>query len=224
MKMVLNLTWRPGPVMSEYTRNVKCSDAAQKMSVSQTCRRAPRPRKDSRCPLVRAHAGGIAQWRPGTVENWPNGVVEDAAGSADPDLVRAACATCAFLRRRVPTAMCLLLGVRAPAQSEEPALAPLRAPGILKKPVLVPGACLSIADQSHRMVHGGFQGAIIHHAVVVDVPIVGRHERNADGPILQGAQDRFHLILRKLLPPLHAEIGRRLRRRNPHVHGFLGGL
>merc|ERR1719329_1445368 len=187
MEIVLNLTWRPGPVMRESHRSVKCSNVAQRMRARQTYKYAPRTPKDSRCNLARSHASGVAERRPGTAEDRPNGVEENAAGAADPDFIRAARAACSFLRRRVPTTMCLLLHVRAPADPEEPSLAPARAPGVLDQPVLLAGARLAVADQGHRVVHRGLQRVAVEHAALVAVPILGRHERDADRPVLQGA-------------------------------------
>merc|ERR1719379_1074578 len=140
------------------------------------------------------------------LEGRHDSVVEDATSAADLHLRRSSLTAAANLRLAVNAAIGSFLLMIVALETDEPSLAPRRAPRVLNLPILSPGL-LAVSNERHRVVYDRVLLACVHDSVAVDVPLKACGKGDANGAALgKGLQQRLQLVLRQLLEPCHAEL------------------
>mmetsp|Transcript_46526 Transcript_46526/g.122890 ORF Transcript_46526/g.122890 Transcript_46526/m.122890 type:complete len:200 (-) Transcript_46526:799-1398(-) len=154
------------------------------------------------CPVVLLQEGVVrpqALWS--QLEVWDHCVVQDAASAADPDRGWATLATTALLGFIIYSAIICLLLVIPTSHPDEATLAPIRAPGILDLPIVLPllwtFRANTKSDQGNCMIDDCVPRAPFHDAGLVHVPLRTDGDGNSNrAPLDQGNHDRRELVLR----------------------------
>mmetsp|Transcript_78807 Transcript_78807/g.225784 ORF Transcript_78807/g.225784 Transcript_78807/m.225784 type:complete len:415 (-) Transcript_78807:103-1347(-) len=136
------------------------------------------------------------------------GVIQQAAGAADPDLARSTIASNTILRLVVRSAPCVLVVV--PEEPHVAELAPVTPPRVLDQPILIASIILAVFFDEHGMPKDGILLAIVEDAGVVVLPGVGIHGHDDRARLHQRLHQRLRAVAGQLVPAADADAGGRL--------------